>query len=324
MHHNVLWLDLWDADLLWDSNVPVVLSAWSLIDVKEGLDQLEAELVIVWLILELEAEDLLDERQEALTFLTLTDGCRCEGVLEVLDSGELSMFPALGFFTFIIVSPEEGKVAINEVEHEVAEGDKVVSSAVSDHVEGVHGGEDQVTLEELLFLGWNVLTVLLKVLLGETEVDKPDLVEGSLRVGQGLVVTDEDVVKLEVVESVASFVDHPEGIKELETNLEHGLLGERLISLEEVVFHGITKLLLDEVGPDLVFHGGVTGFLLVVDGAVADDDFAFAVGSGVEWVLSPLLLGEAGDILEGSVLAVVHFMVLAELDDDWPVDAMGV
>jgi hypothetical protein len=79
---------------------------------------------------------------------------------------------------------------------------------------------------------------------------------------------------------------------------------------------------LDEVGPDLVFHVGVTTFLLIIHGTVVDDDLAFAVGGSIEWVLVPLLLGEADHILESSVLTVVHFMVLGELDDDWPVDAM--
>ena len=78
--------DLSGVIFLWNTDVPVVLSGWGFIDVKQDLYEVEAEFIIVWLVFELKREDLLDERQKTLAFLAFADLFWSKYVFEVLNA----------------------------------------------------------------------------------------------------------------------------------------------------------------------------------------------------------------------------------------------
>lgn len=111
---------------------------------------------------------------------------------------------------------------------------------MSFHVEGVLTGEDHVSLEKLLLLLDDVLTVWLHVLLDKAKINDSDLVKRVSNLSEVWGIADEDVVELKVVEGVTCFMDHLEGINELDAGLEYSLLGEWLVLLEQVVLEGVT------------------------------------------------------------------------------------
>ena len=145
-----------------------------------------------------------------------------------------------------------------------------------------------------------------------------------LGIWEVLVVTDQYVVKLKIIIGVSSLVDHSERVKELNTDLKNGLLSEWLISLEKVVFHGVSKLLLDQIGPDLAldFRVGILLFLEIfvvfIKLLVINNHFTLRVGAGIEWVFSSLFLDITDDIFERSIFTVVHFVILSKFHDYWP------
>lgn len=74
-------------------------------------------------------------------------------------------------------------------------------------VEAMLTREDEISLEVLLTNSRDVLTLGIDVLLSQTKVDHLDLVKVVLVALEGLWVTDQDIVKLNIIEGVASFVD---------------------------------------------------------------------------------------------------------------------
>jgi len=67
-------------------------------------------------------------------------------------------------------------------------------------------------------------------------------------------ISDQNIVKLEVVEDVTTLMDELQLIKQLDANLEHCLLGEWLVPFEQVILQSVSKFLLDDVRPDLTLE----------------------------------------------------------------------
>ena len=88
------------------------------------------------------------------------------------------------------------------------------------------------------------------VFLCQAKVNQSDFVEGMFGIWQFIIITYEDVVKFQIVVNVPTFMNHFEGVKKLDTNLQYSLLTERLILVEEVLLHCVTKLVLDLEGPN--------------------------------------------------------------------------
>jgi hypothetical protein len=129
------------------------------------------------LFLELKLEDFIHEWIQSAAFRTFTDSFSGQGVLEILDSEEFFLLPArLLLVILLLIVLQEGKITINKIEHEIAEGDKIISPAMCLHVECVLGGEDQVTLEHFLFLQWYMFAIFLDVLHYKSKIDESNLV----------------------------------------------------------------------------------------------------------------------------------------------------
>lgn len=77
---------------------------------------------------------------------------------------------------------------------------------MSDEVEAVRTGKDHVSLEESFLGSWDVLTLLVHVLLGKTEIDHLDFVEVILMVLYRFGVANHNVIEFEVVESVTGLM----------------------------------------------------------------------------------------------------------------------
>ena len=82
-------------------------------------------------------------------------------------------------------------------------------------VEAVLTGKDEIALEESLLFGLDVLAAVGYVLLGQTEINHPYLVEEVFVASDRLWETDHDVVQLHVVVGVASLVDELDLAKHL-------------------------------------------------------------------------------------------------------------
>ena len=234
--------------------IPVVGLGRGLVQVKDSFDKLELQLVVVWSLIEAKLEDVLDEWLEDLGFWALAQKLWSEDVLELFDPLELLLlllslllFAQLLIVLLVFVSLEEWKVSVDDVNQEVAEGDQIVPSALGQQVEGVLTGEDDVALEGSMLLHLDVVAVSVVVSLGKPKVDHSDLVQGSVVIRELSSVTNDNVVQLQIVVQEARLVDHLYGVKELDANLEGGLLGESLVSLEEVVLEGPSELVLDDV-----------------------------------------------------------------------------
>jgi hypothetical protein len=92
--------------------VPVILFVWSLIEIEEASDEGESELVVVWLLIEFQVEDLLKERDEALSFFAFgAEKLWGKHVLHFLDSRELLLLVLIVVLLFLVL--EEGEVAID-------------------------------------------------------------------------------------------------------------------------------------------------------------------------------------------------------------------
>lgn len=92
--------------------VPVILFVWSLIEIEEASDEGESELVVVWLLIKFQVEDLLKERDEALSFFAFgTEKLWGKHVLHFLDSRELLLLVLIVVLLFLVL--EEGEVAID-------------------------------------------------------------------------------------------------------------------------------------------------------------------------------------------------------------------
>lgn len=154
----------------------------------------------------------------------------------------------------VLLLKEEWKVTIDGVKQEVAEGNEVVSSALSQQIECVPAGEDDVALERALLLHRDVLPIRVIVFLSEAEINDSDFMEGFGMVLVLFCVTDHDVVKLEIIVEEASVMDQFQRVQKLDSDLEHGLFCESLSSLEQVVFEGLAKLILDNIRPNLSFE----------------------------------------------------------------------
>ena len=147
----------------------------------------------------------------------------------------------------VLLLEEEWKVTSDGVKQEVAEGNEVVSSALSQQIECVPTGEDDVALECALLLHRNVLPIGVIVFLSEAEIDDSDFMERFVIVLVFFCVTDHDVVKLEIIVEKAGVMDQFQRVQKLDSDLEHGLFSESLSSLEQVVFECLAKLILDNI-----------------------------------------------------------------------------
>ena len=147
----------------------------------------------------------------------------------------------------MLLLEEEWKVTSDGVKQEVAEGNEVVSSALSQQIECVPTGEDDVALECALLLHRNVLPIGVIVFLSEAEIDDSDFMERFVIVLVFFCVTDHDVVKLEIIVEEAGVMDQFQRVQKLDSDLEHGLFSESLSSLEQVVFECLAKLILDNI-----------------------------------------------------------------------------
>lgn len=187
-----------------------------------------------------------------------------------------------------------------------------------------------------MLLHCNVVAISVVVSLGKPEVYHSDLVQRSVVMRKLSSVTDDDVVELKIVVEEPRFVDHLEGVKKLDAHLEGCLLSEGLVSLEEVVFKGFSKFVLDDVRPNSEFIFGncllfislrLFGSLLLLsigryESAVSDVALALRVGLREELTLvvhSSILVY----LDEGFVLLVVHRVVLSKLDNDWVLDTVN-
>ncbi len=230
---------------------------------------------------------------------------------------------------------EEWQVTVDGVKQEVAKRNEVISSALSQQIESVSTGEDDVTLESSLLLHWDMLTVRIVVFLSETEINDSDFVKGFCVVLVFLSVTDHDVVKLEIVVEEAGVMDQFQRVQKLDSNLEYGLLGEGLCSLEQVVLEGLTELILDNIRPNLSFQFfnlslNLAGILLLYflnqilvdwEPFVGDQKLALVVGLG-KHVLSLLELGVLVNFGESFEFDIVHGVVLSKFNNDWVFDSI--
>lgn len=131
-------------------------------------------------------ENVLNKVKKVLTLRACTEKLWSELVLELLDSEELfsllASILAILFAAFTVLL-EEGKITVDEIKKEIAQGDEVISSALGLHVECVLACENHVAREDLLLLHWDVVTVGKVVFLCETKINDSDLVEGLLVIG---------------------------------------------------------------------------------------------------------------------------------------------
>lgn len=92
--------------------VPVILFVWSLIEIEQSSDESESQLVVVGLLIEFQVEDLLEERDEALSFFAFgAEHLWGQHVLHFLDSRELLLSVLIVLLIFLVL--EEGEVAID-------------------------------------------------------------------------------------------------------------------------------------------------------------------------------------------------------------------
>jgi len=238
-------------------------------------------------------------------------------------------------FWVVLLLQEEWQVTVDGVKQEVAKRNEVISSALSQQIESVSTGEDDVTLESSLLLHWDMLTVRIVVFLSETEINDSDFVKGFCVVLVFLSVTDHDVVKLEIVVEEAGVMDQFQRVQKLDSNLEYGLLGEGLCSLEQVVLEGLTELILDNIRPNLSFQFfnlslNLAGILLLYflnqilvdwEPFVGDQKLALVVGLG-KHVLSLLELGVLVNFGESFEFDIVHGVVLSKFNNDWVFDSI--
>tara|TARA_B100000780_G_C21057327_1_gene424843 strand:+ start:416 stop:967 length:552 start_codon:yes stop_codon:yes gene_type:complete len=180
-----------------------------------------------------------------------------------------------------------------------------------------------------------MLTVRIVVFLSETEINDSDFVKGFCVVLVFLSVTDHDVVKLEIVVEEAGVMDQFQRVQKLDSNLEYGLLGEGLCSLEQVVLEGLTELILDNIRPNLSFQFfnlslNLAGILLLYflnqilvdwEPFVGDQKLALVVGLG-KHVLSLLELGVLVNFGESFEFDIVHGVVLSKFNNDWVFDSI--
>lgn len=181
--HAGAWAVSWAAELV--LLIPVVdvvgLAALGF----QALEERTFQLGVVRRLLKLVGEGLLQEWQQGESLWRFAEHPWRHLVLERLDPLELGLVELLvvcGLGLRFTVFCQEGKVTINEVEKQVRERDQIVSPAVGQKVEAVLAGEDEVSLEEPLFGGGDVLTGLGYVLHGESKINDLDLVEEVLMV----------------------------------------------------------------------------------------------------------------------------------------------
>lgn len=99
-------------------------------------------------------------------------------------------------------------------------------------VEAVLASEDEISLEELLLDVWDVVTLLVRVLHGQSEVDDFYLVQEVFVVWYGFWHSNENVVELDVVEGVTGIVYESDLVKKLEADLVAAAGGEGFVTSE--------------------------------------------------------------------------------------------
>lgn len=100
----------------------------------------------------------------------------------------------LSLVVLLIILSEERKISIKNIYEEIAERDQIISSALGVEIECMLTGENEIALKILELLLGDMLTVLILVLVSETEVDQSDLMKGLLMISVISGVTNDDVV----------------------------------------------------------------------------------------------------------------------------------
>ena len=100
----------------------------------------------------------------------------------------------LSLVVLLIILSEERKISIKNIYEEIAEGNQIISSALGVEIECMLTGENEIALKILELLLGDMLTVLILVLVSETEVDQSDLMKGLLMISVISGVTNDDVV----------------------------------------------------------------------------------------------------------------------------------
>ena len=77
-------------------------------------------------------------------------------------------------------------------------------------------------------------------------------------------VSDDNVVKLEVVVKEPRLMDELDGFEKLDADLKGGLLAEGLISLEEIVLECSSEFVLDNVRPNFSLKFSDHLFLIIL------------------------------------------------------------
>lgn len=189
--------------------VPVIDFVGRHVEVEENLDEVELEFVVIWLLLEFEFEDLVDEWNEALAFLTvLGELLGVDSILDFLNMGEFLLLSLLRLFPIIV--GKEYEVAIDQVQEEVNQRNQVVSPAQSVQLKSVLAGKNQVALEQLLLLFWNMGSVWLDIFFRKPKINDLDFMQAIFVAWQLLGVADHDIVELEVIVVVPCLMNNLE------------------------------------------------------------------------------------------------------------------
>ena len=98
------------------------------------------------------------------------------------------------------------KVAIYQVEQQVRDRYEVIPSTVRHQIKAMFACEYQITLKEPLFRSFNVPSLLIYVLNGETEINYFYFVQVVFVVRQIGRIANQNVVQFNVIECVASIV----------------------------------------------------------------------------------------------------------------------
>lgn len=83
-----------------------------------------------------------------------------------------------------------------------------------------NGSEDHIASENIHIYLLDVVTILINVLLGETKIDKTNLIHGALFLG---VVPHKNVIQFKIVVGKSCCMDHFNDVYELESYLYYGL-----------------------------------------------------------------------------------------------------
>lgn len=254
--------------------------------------------------------DLFDEVEEYLGALVFAKAFRSKEVFGSTNGREELLF---GF----LLQLEHAEVALDQVNQEICQGDQVITAAHRLKVHGIDAAHRDVAKEMLNAFHLNVVSVVIYVSGAQAEVNEADIAEGVRRT---IHVTDENVVKLQVIVDITYVVQLLELVKEPDTQLANCPEGESTATLQQVVLQGVAKLLHRDVRvrDGSILIDVMRDRLHIV--LVYDSELAACINL---WIVLHIC-GSALELVKNLIFSLALGQVFGDLDDDATAAILGV